>query len=545
MSKTNRGHNRLRVTLLAGLILLIFICGALIFLYFSERSIWKNFRKQDGFYSIMREYDALAVENYGTQKEYDRLHHELDRLEKKAISVESWLSVLKRRRQLAKYHAPSVENYHASINSALKAYPKTESIIAIASSALVKNSAVNRETENKLRDWLPFLTDPALNNLRLSLHALLGDLNTPQKAQVLPADIYSDGTESVTVNLAILKILRSDYHGASAEVQMLLDRKLSSETLRFAAEYNYDFGDILRSAELFSMLNTNDAMGRQADALYLAGFTETAASIWTLLAPLPDEISLYNLAVISDDSETAADYLEKLVNLKTVSNSNSRQFGLIRYSRFLEYSKALALLRGTQKFSPKDYPYIDLEICKRLSQEQNPSLQIAQTWLLLDRHEKDDELYKWACWLLFFHRNYDEALILINRMDMLELKEDWADIYRAINFMTEGRLEPAQDILRTRILQNPAWYVFANYGRILEQSHSFGRAIEQYELSAAKLQELGPQKGKSAANVQIHIARCYSALKRPADARRAYLEALNFDPDNLTAGIELEKSIFY
>jgi len=540
----NKGKNRLRITLLAGLILLVLICGALIFIYFSERSIWKNFRKQDSFTSIMREYDMIASENYGTQREYDRLHHELDRLEKKAISVESWLSVLKRRRFLAKDHPPSMENYKSSIHNALKAYPASQPIIAIACAALVKDSPINRETEAKLRDWLPFITDPSFNMLRLSLHALLGDLNSPQKALILPDDIFSDGTESVTVNLSLLKVLRGDYHGASAEIQILVNGNPSPQAVLFAAEYNYDFGDILRSAQLFSMLNTTDALVRQADALYLAGFPDSAISIWILLAKLPDEISLYNLAVTSDNNDTAADYLETLVNLKTVSNSNSRQFGLIRYSRFLEYSKALALLRGTLNFSPKDYPYIDLEICKRLAQEHNPGLQTAQTWLLLDRHEKNEDLYKWACWFFFFQREYKEALILLNRMDLLQLKENWIDIYRAINFMIEGQLDQAQELLRPIISQEQDWYVFANYGRILESMRSNARALEQYELAAAKLQELGPQKNKASANVQIHIARCFTAQKKPDDARRALLFALEFDPDNLTAQLELDKSVY-
>jgi len=540
----NKSQNRLRITLLAGLILLILICGAFIFLYFGERSGWKYFRKQDSFTIIMREYDMIASENYGTQREYDRLNHELNRLEKKAISVESWLSVIKRRRALAKEHPSSMENYRSSVNNALKAYPASQPIIAIACAALVKDSPVNKETETKLRDWLPFITDPSFNMLRLSLHALLGDLNSPQRALAIPDDIFSDGTEPVTVNLSLLKILRGDYHGASAEIQTLVNGNPSLEAVRFAAEYNYDFGDILRSAELFSELNTADALGRQADALYLAGFADSAISIWTILAKLPDEISLYNLAVTSDNSDTAADYLETLVNLKTVSNSNSRQFGLIRYSRFLEYTKALALLRGTLNFSPKDYPYIDLEICKRLAQERNPGLQTAQTWLLLDRHEKDGDLYKWACWFFFFQREYKEALILLNRMDLLQFKEDWIDIYRAIYFMIEGQLDQAQDILRPVISQDQDWYVFANYGRILESMRSSARALEQYESAAAKLQALGPQKNKTAANVQIHIAKCFTAQKKAGDARRALLFALEFDPDNLTAQLELDKSVY-
>jgi len=543
MSNMNNGHNRLRVTLLAGLILFILICGAFVFLYFSERSIWKGFRKQDSFSSILREYDAAASEIYGTQREYDRLQRELDRLEKKAISVESWLSILKRRRSLAKEHQPSLENYRSSINNALKAYPTSEPIIAVACASLVKNFAVNREIEAKLRDWLPFITDPSLNMLRLSLHAVLGDLNSPQKAQVIPGDIFSDGTESVTVNLAALKVLRADYHGASAEIQTLLNKDPSPEALRFAAEYNYDFGDIIRSAELFSMLNTNDALGRQADALYLAGFTDNAISIWTTLANLQDEISLYNLAVTSDNRDTEADYLEKLINLETTSNSESRQFAIIRYSRLLDYPKALELLRRELKSSAKKNPYIDLEICKRLTQEQNPSLQIAQTWLLLDRNERNEELYKWACWLFFFQRDYDEALILLNRMDMYMFKEDWVDVYRAIYYMLEGALDSAEYLLRQKLFREQNWYVSANYGRILESMHSPSRALEQYELAAEKLMPLNPQRSRAAANVQIHIARCFNALKRPADARRALLFALEFDPDNLTAQIELDRSI--
>jgi len=540
MSKHIR--NKLRITLLAGLILLVLILGALIIAYFGERSLGKYFRKNDSFANIMREYDANMTEIYGTQREYDRLQHELDRLEKKAISVESWLSVIKRRRFLAKEHPPSMENYRSTVNNALKAYPSSGPITAIAAAALVKNSPVNRELEAKIRDWLPNITNPAFNMLRLSLHALLGDLNSPQKAQTLPDDIFSDGTEAVTVNLSLLKILRGDYNGASGEIQTLVNANPSLDAIRFAAEFNYDFGDIIRSAELFSMLNTTEALGRQADALYLADYNDSAISIWLMLAKLSDEVSLYNLAVTSQDDDTAAGYLDTLVNLKTVSNSDSRQFALIRYSRFLEYTKALELLRGTVNFSPLDYPYIDLEICKRLVQERNPGLQTAQTWLLLDRHEKNLELYKWAGWFFFFQREYKEALILLNRMEQLQINEDWADFYKVIYSMIEGELDSAQALLRPMLSPEHDWYVFANYGRILEAMHSFGRALDVYETAADKLILMYPPKNKAAANVQIHIARCYNALKRPGDARLALLFALEFDPDNLTAQLEFEKT---
>jgi tetratricopeptide (TPR) repeat protein len=543
MSK-NSNKNHLFVTLLAGVILLVIVCGVMIFLYFNERFIWTGFRKQDSFSSILREYDAIAGVIYGTQREYDRLHHELDRLEKKAISVESWLSILKRRKHLANIHPPSEEIYRISVNNALKAYPQAQSILAIASAALVKNSAVNREIESHLRDWLPYFTDASFNTLSLSLHVLLGDFNSPQKAHVLPANLYTDGTESITVDLAVLKTLRHDFHGAASDVQIMLKGEPSLQTLRFAAEYNYDFGDLLRSAEIFSLINSTEAMSRQADALYLAGFPENAASIWSMLADLPHETSLYNLAVISEDRDTAAGFLEKLIMLDTLSNSNSRQFGIIRYSRFLNYTRALALLRGNLNFSPEDYPYIDLEICRRLSQEQNPGFQIAQTWLLLERHEINEELYKWACRLFFFHRRYDEALILLNRMEQLQVSEEWIDVYNALYSMIEGRLETAEDIFHSILSQKQDWYIFANYGLILEYMRSFTRAMEQYELASAKLQTEILQKSSYAAKIQIHIAKCFTALKRPLDARRTLEYALELDPDNLSAYLLLDKNTF-
>jgi hypothetical protein len=544
MSAKTGKKNHLFITLLAGVILLAAVCAVFIFFYFNERSIWAPSRKQDSFSSILREYDAIADAFYGSQREYDRLHRELDRLEKKAISVESWLSILKRRKILAKEHMPSLELYNSSVQRALKAYPQAQPIIAVAAAALVKNTAITRENESRLRDWLPIIADSSFNTLSLCLHVLLGDFNSPKKAQSLSANLHTDGTESITINLAALKALRRDYHGAAGDIQMMLNGEPSPQALRFAAEYNYDFGDLLRSAELFYLLNTTEAMSRQADALYMAGFPHSAASIWLMLSDLPHENSLYNLALTSQDSAAAAEYLEKLVRLETVSDSNARQFGLILYSRFLDYARAVALLKGASNFPPNDYPYIDLELCKRLSQEQNPGLQIAQTWLLLERHEKNEELYKWACRLFFFLRRYDEASILLNRMDHLQLSGEWIDVYNALYSMFEGKLETAENLLRSNLSQEQDWYVFANYGLILESMRSFIRALEQYELAAAKLQTAAFQKSAAAARIQIHIAKCFTALNRPLDARRTLEYALELDPDNLSASLLLDKGIY-
>jgi len=543
--------SQLRITLLAGLILFLLAGCVLTVFILIERSGSASVRAQDTFSRILREFDADFNDLYFTELEIYRLHGELDKLEKRAISVESWLSILKRRRAFLPIHPASISNYRTSIENALKVYPASQPINAIAAASLVKDTAINRETEFKLRDFLPFITEPVFNSLRIGLHVILGDFNNPQRAEVLPLNLLPviavepenilNITEIININLAVLKTLRGNYREAASDVQMLLNSySPSNNALRFAAEYHYDFGNLQRSAEIFSLINDEAAMIRQADALYLAGYTEMASAIWYILADLQNETSLYNLAITAEDQVMAAGFLRTLVNIETSSNSESRQFGLIRYSRLLDYSDALSLLRGSVNFSPEDYPYIDLEICKRHAQGQHLGRQLAETWLLLDRHEKNEELYKWAIWHLFFQKSFDETRILLDRMNILQIDAPWVDVYNAIQLMNEGFLDSAESILRGISPEDVTWAVYANLGKIMEIMLSPARAIEQYELAAAKI-SLESQNRKNAARIQLQIAKSFSILNRFGEARRALLFAHDLDPENLTISLELDK----
>ena len=533
----------LRVTFLAGLILFVLAGGALTVFHFIERDKSKTTRQEDSFFRILREYDISAETIIGTEKEFERLSRELDRLEKRAIGVESWLSVLKRRRALANLYSPYMGAYRDCINRALKAYPLSQPIAAVAAAALVRNTALDRQAEEQLREWLPLFTDPAFNTLRLGLHILLGDFGSLEKAALLP-ELSSGGNEDITVDLAILKIIRADFRGAAADIQVNLNSPLppSGDFLRFAAEYYYDFGDISRSAELFSLIENDWGMTRQADALYLAGFTDSARSIWSILADSLNENSLYNLAVTAENNEEEAAYLEKLTKTDPLSADvphykDSRQFGLIRYSRLLEYNQAAAILEDAEKSSPSGYPYIDLEICRRRTWQQQPARQAAETWLLLERHPENEDLYRWAAWLLFFQRLYGETEILLNRVERLGLSGQWVSEYKAIQLMKEGDVETAGKILRSISAGAAEWYDYANLGYILEAQRYPARALEQYELAALRL-----TNPVTASRIQSRIARCFFALGNVSEARRALEYALDLDPENHAARLELDRT---
>ena len=528
----------LRITLLAGLILFVLTGAVLTVFFLAERSSTRITRQEDSFSRLLRDYDGAFRELTGTEREFAYLNRELDRMEKQTLGVESWLSVLKRRRSLAAVHPPSEENYRNSINRALKAYPMSQPVAAVAAAALVKNSAVSPEAEQNLRNWLSLFHDGDFNNLRLSLHVLLGDFRNPARASRLPVDIVSDGTEAVNADLAVLKTLRADYRGAAADIQTMLNSHipLSAPSLRFAAEFFFDFGDLQRSAEIFNMIDDEKALVRQADALYLAGFTEMSRSIWSMLAVSSNENSLYNLALTADDAEEAASWLEKLVSLDIISGGGCFQAGLIRYSRFLDYQDALFILQNTEGANPDRYPYVDLEICRRNAQSQESARQAAEAWLLLERHPESEDLYNWASRLFFFQRMFSEAQILLRRAAQYQFEGRWVPLYSALLLMNEGDTDAAQDILRSIPAQDADWAVFANLGRILEAERSHIRAIEQYETASERT-----QNPKIASRIQLRIARCSLTLGHSDDARRSLEYALELDPENLSAGLELER----
>ncbi|MDR2543418.1 MAG: hypothetical protein LBC80_08240 [Treponema sp.] len=558
----------LRLTMLTGLIFLI-VFGIILFVFvLIQRNDTRTTRRLNNFNIILREYDAALLEIFGTENEFVFLNRELDRLERNTVSVESWLSVLKRRRALSNFHPPSLSNYHRSLNNALNNFPVSVPIITLNAAALVKNSAITTENELKLRQWLPlmtsahFLDDSSYNSICTSLHILLGDFKTPQTGSRYIFDITSSGNEAIDINLAALKILRNDFLGAQTDIQTMLNSSetISNDVLRFAAEYTFDFGSLIRSAEIFSQIGDKKAAVREADALYLAGFHENAKIIWNILAQTElngneantayFENTLYNLAFLAQEQNRQTDavhFLETLVN-NASSNSNSHIFGLIRYSRLFDLSRANVILQTNISLSPFNSPYIDLEINKRHRESWGLDRRIAETWLLLDRHDENENLHEWAAWHFFFQRRFDEIPIFIDRLGRQNFHGSWIDIYRALHLMNEGSLSIAEDIL-LRIAANDAafnanWPVHANLGRIYDEQRSVSRAFTQYELAASKIQSSTPQNPKTASRIQHRIAKCFINLGRSSEAIRVLLYALDLDPENMGAQLELDRLFF-
>jgi tetratricopeptide (TPR) repeat protein len=565
-------NNLLRVTFFAGLFLLLIIGALLAGTFVGSRGAADGVR-ESAFHRLLREYDfkyrqiADNVRADGgamRRQEFDRLDSDLDRLEKQAEVVESWLSVLKRRRQLAALDPRYEESYRQSSRRAAGAFPHSEPIAAVAAAALVHNAAITRETEAHLREALPLLAGSRFVPLRLSFHVLLGDFKSPEQALAsLPRDFTASEFftasdlehEVIYPDLTILKILAGDIPSAAIDIQTALDAFPSPGLIRLAAEYFFDFGDLLRAAELFSQLPDEEALSRQADALWLAGYTDNARAVWAIQTawlvtgaaepadmPLssPQNRPLYNLALSAPTQEEETALLERLVAQSRSEERGShdafRRFGLIHLSRLLDAPQAAALL-GAEKGAD---PLVGLETVKRRAETEEVARVIADTWLLLGRYPETEYLYEWGAWYFDLYRNYPETALLLRTAVRQQFTGYWVDFHQALQHIREGNLNAAADLLTAAAASMDGdWVAMANLGRVLEASLAPARAMEQYERALAVVIDLDEED--IASRIQVRIANCLRNMGRLRESRQALEYALELNPDNLTARLELNR----
>jgi tetratricopeptide (TPR) repeat protein len=551
----------LRITFLSGLMLVLLIGVVLTGIFINGRSAADDMREST-FHRLLREYDFKCRQILDTgqaamqRRELDRLDNDLDRLEKNAEVVESWLSVLKRRRQLAELDSRYEQSYRESSRRAAEGFPYSEPIVAIAAAALINNSAITREGEAYLRNTLSLLGSPRFAPIRLSLHVLLGDFKNPEQAEAkLPRgftapDFFPSSdmeTEIILPDLMILKILAGNVPSASIALQIALDMFPSPALIRLGAEFFYDFGELLRSAELFSMLPDEEALSRQADALWLAGYTDNARTIWAM--QVARNKSLYNLALTAPTLEEETKLFELLTERPRsgdwdADDTTTRRFGLIRLSRLYDAPRAIAVLDLEKVVTPRMDSLIDLEILRRRTEITEMPRMIAETWLLLDRYSQVEVMYQWGAWYFDLQRNYAESAKLLQIAARHDFTGDWMGLHGALQYIREGNLSTAEDMLARVISDDQTaddyWAAAANLGRVLESLLAPARALENYEKAMVVLTELDDEAAwQTASKIQVRIALCHKTFGRIDESRHALEYALDLNPENLNARLEL------
>jgi tetratricopeptide (TPR) repeat protein len=499
---------------------------------------------EDRFYRDLRAFDL----SLGRADSKD-LHALLDRLEKNALGVESRLSVLKRRRNLARRDAAFRDSYRTALNRALGEFPFSEALAALAAEALIlENPGSPENTGEKIKGYASLISDNRLMPLAFGLYALSGAMKDPEETSAIPRreSLFSSvdplllGEEKNTlrVNFAILRLLDGDIPGAAALVALLLQEDPSPESRRFGAEFLYDYGDPLEAARLFSSLTGERALSRQADALLLAG--HIPRNIWLALSsPEPSGAqersgdirarALYNLALNAGSREEKQAFLERLI--AAPEETELKTFGIIEYTRLFDVPRAISILEGTDT---KNIGPLDLELLRRRRERWTLDRTAAETWLLLNRHPEDERLYRWGAYFFDRQKQYGETALLLQTAGYNHIHGSWMTLHESLRLLREGQVEEGENLLKS--IPMDRWQVPANLARIEEARRSPSRALEYYEIAASLV-----RIPVEAAKIQLRIARCLRALGREGEIRRVLQYAQDLDPENINVRLELHR----
>ena len=524
-----RKHGILRLVCFVGLALGIMFIGAIAALYILHGNI--GFFKatvSEGFYESLRECDIL-LSNPLTR---DEANKNLGDLEKDARSIDSKLSLLKRRRILAYHEARFVPDYQESAQKAANTFTNSGAIAALASEALLMQEP-NAETAANIRILAPRLHKSAFEPVMLFLYILINDMGNPAKALTIAhkeALWARDSLDNeIAANLLLLRIISGDRSVA----QKVLDTLTFSTILK--ARFFYDYGEPQKSAQLLHQATDEESTVLHADALYLSGNIETARMLWKTLAadkisPLTKTRSLYNLAASASTANESLHFLEQLFTGYSFTDSKDYAiFAAIRYTRLLESEQALSILQDMETD-----PLIDLEIQRRLSEARSLDKSIAETWVLLDKYPNDERIYKWAAYFFDYQKRYTETAILEKRALMQGISGTWLDIHKALTLMREKRFDEAEELYS--LVKEPIWQVPANIALIQEARRSTTAALMSYQRAAELVSD-----SEHAAILHLRISHCLRALNRESESRAALERSLELNPNYLSARVEMRR----
>jgi tetratricopeptide (TPR) repeat protein len=446
-----------------------------------------------------------------------------------------------------------LDPYRRAVKEAAAKFPSLETLSALAAEALVLGGGPGAEERRQLGDLAGRLDRDRFPSLVLGARVLAGDLADPGAALSVPRidALLTGGSllphlgeprqRALLVNALVLQIVRGDIPGASVRIGALE----GPQTSRFAAEFYYDFGNPMRAAELLSRSTEDRDMALEADAFYLAGETESARSLWTLLA-VPDQPgggpgsreislrSLYNLAATAAGPEEEQKWLEALFARRTMTGDESlgppALYGIIRYTRLQDPRRGIAIL---DEGGLRDEPLLDLELLRRRLEILPPGQGVPEVWLLLNRHGKEEALYRWAAWYFDHQKMYAETAQVLKNAGAYQFEGPWVALHRSFALFREGKNDEGEALLKNA--GSGGWVIPANLGRVTE-TLSPSAALGYYEEAASLA-----GRGRSAAAIQLRIARCLQALGRDRESRRVLDYALDLDPDNLEARHELRR----
>jgi tetratricopeptide (TPR) repeat protein len=529
------------------------------------------------FYKNLNLFDAVLQrgEDEGGVN-HEHISNLLEVLSKSAIGAESRLSFLKRYRNLSGLYPEYFEGYSGETLRAAKKFPHSALIAALYAEAALSPEAEAPGKAEKIRAAAALLTEsgplsePAFFPAAFCLYALNGDFHDIDSATAvkragelftafsnsLPAEDGDDLTkrakETMLVDAALIGIVNEGGNEAAALARLEPRKVVLTKTLDFMANYAYDFANTHLAAELWSSMGTEKDFARAASALYIAGDTEKAKSLWLLLikdvnqpegentAAEAKQKALYNLASIASKRSEKIAYAEKLLSVMDYDavNSDVLSAAVILYTRLLPAERALSILSGFK--ASELVPLLDMEYQRRAFEAMPVDRSIAETWLLLNRHPHAEGLYRWAAWYFEYQRGYEEIKALRHFAAQNRIENPFLTFHYALDLVRDGDMAAGKDLFTNNVPET-MWQRYANIALILDACHEYAAALKHYEAAAALIEDESALRSE-AARIYLKLARCRGILGgRHEEIRRDLERAYALDSENVDVRLALRR----
>ena len=193
-----------------------------------------------------------------------------------------------------------------------------------------------------------------------------------------------------------------------------------------------------------------------------------------------------------------------------------------------------------QEQNLKENPLLDLELLRRRLEIWPIDRSIPEVWLLAGRHPESEEIYEWGAWYFDRQKYYAETAQLLKIAAQQKISAEWMNVCQALAMLREGRIDEGYKILETNYRNMPYreknsvdWRVPANMARVMEGRSSATAALNLYQAAAGLA-----ANPADLSQIQLRLSRCYEALGRFDESRKALEIAAELDPENLSVRLE-------
>jgi tetratricopeptide (TPR) repeat protein len=484
----------------------------------------------------------------------------LAKLRKKASSVQNWLSIAKRERQLGSSPAATV-----TLEQALAAYPSNQFLVAV-----LADTWVDLERYDKASAMRSALADS-------SFAPLIAYSDIMRTRASFPPDVDpgvwieaydASGDLACIDNAAVLYAIQ----GKSAEAVALADRRFALGGSRplFPALLSYDAGYPEKVRGYFARTEgtpdqglSADELALLADAEYACGKDSRSRELWSALTDrYPDysPIAWYDRAISGNDPVYEKQGLEACLSrypafypavcryVRSVPRKKVSEPDAIETELRKAGLRTLEMIAADER-APVDSAQAAEAIARALSASDDIRFRIEELrfnqlekpderrtagsmWKLLEKYPHDPVLVPYAQWYFGSIRQFDAAFGLGNGVD-----GSASDYWRGLEAAMAGDLEAAETSFgKVASDKALAWCALANLARISEKNADLESSAEYLD-SAIRLAPDDATRSELA----YESAKILTRLGDSVRARQMLGHAIDLDPENYAARTVLRK----